>query len=440
MTDLPTNLGFPSPKPLDPTAAGEAVDALFSAWGTIGDPYKPYILFNAMDPDTLSRVAGPAEGAQGAPVNFSPFPGSPNTLRFQYITALLQNADSNPIFFPNPSKAVFVLTEVFTVPLSYGAAQIISNAMMAGLTTRLIFEKYNEKWSQFGLPGINLNLGIKSFGLQTAITKLSTDLTTPKSWKQSGLTTFEQIQSLLMDSASTQAAGIILGWIAADSILALPAAKRDEAIKGIWKVVGLRYTNRDLGALVSFTLNYLIGFIRNKRTIDIINNQKPAEERRIEVILQYLTDHVLNEPRNNNLVQTAINFHKMLLDEFYAIAQKDVTGGFSLADKKAALQEYRAFLDGFQRGSMVAAELLFRETFSSAYDIGYARGFRDGYAQGYAAGWQAGYDTGFSEGKAVGMGLSSALTQISESLTKVDNFVNDLGKAGTVIVEIAALF
>src|SRR5262249_791719 len=98
MTDLPAPLGFPAPKPIDPAEAGDTVDKLFGAWGTTGEPFKPYIIFNAMTVDAQSIVAGPAENARGQPVNFWPFPGSTNGMRFQYITALVSSTESAAIF------------------------------------------------------------------------------------------------------------------------------------------------------------------------------------------------------------------------------------------------------------------------------------------------------------------------------------------------------
>jgi hypothetical protein len=436
MSDLPAPLVFHGPNPIDPADAGDKVDTLFGDWGTAGDPFKPYIIFNAMQVDALSIVAGPAERSGGQPITFLPFPGSTNGIRFQYISALLSSPDSNPVFSPNPANAVFVLTEMFSAPLTYAATQIVSNAMMAGLATRLILDSYNAAWGS----NINLDLGVTGFGLKTAITKLSTDLMNPKSWHEKG--TFAEIHRSLTDSASTQAAGIVLGWIAADSILQIADnKKRTDCLRSIWRLIGSKYSTRDLGAIVSFTLNYLIGFIRNRRTIDIINGgTKIPSQRDLGIILQELTAQVLQDPRDNELIALTQNFHRMLVDEFYAIARKDVSSTFPAGDRQTALEQYRGFLVGFQRGTMVAAELLFKETFSSAFDIGYAMGFRDGYAQGYAAGWQAGYDTGYAEGKAVGLGLSNALTQVSDTLTNVDGFVNDLTKAGTVIVGIASLF
>ena len=67
MTDLPPSEFSPPKLLMIRPMLGEKVDKLFGAWGTTGELFKPYIIFNALNVDARTIVAGAAENAGGQP-------------------------------------------------------------------------------------------------------------------------------------------------------------------------------------------------------------------------------------------------------------------------------------------------------------------------------------------------------------------------------------
>ena len=448
-------LGFPALDPQDPAAKATSINQLFGNWGSASQVFQPYILIGCLpdSTDPLSDIAGDAEEQPpGQWVDYCPFPGCSYGIRFQYIDALVADDKSRPVFSPHALNAVYTLTEGFSAPMAYGTAKVLSSAVLIGLTTRLLLQRYSTQWAAAGSTPVSLNLGLTGYGLLNSLTRLSAVQTTPAHWfyndtmwstwnpKPDASTSFQTFLSMMMDACSSQATGLVFGWCAGDSILSITDAKVSAQCEGlVWKLLGSRFTTYEIGLVVAYALNYLIGFIKNERTLDIINGTgTPSEDPTLSIsdILVRLEKHVDDVQSSDPLVAITDQLFQMAVDEFYAIENDP---GLSDSARTAALTQQRAFVLGFQKGSMTAAESVFRDVFRSAYSIGYARGFRDGYSLGYAAGFQAGYAKGFSDGKAVWSGLSGILGSIGTVATDLSGFLKNAATAGTVITGIAAL-
>jgi hypothetical protein len=130
------------------------------------------------------------------------------------------------------------------------------------------------------------------YGLLNSLSRLSTVQMTPAHWsfgdamwstwnpKPDASTSFETFLSMMMDACSSQATGMVLGWCAGDSILSIAdAGVRAQCEKTVWQLLGSRFTTYEIGLVVAYALNYLIGFIKNQRTLDIIaGTGKPSED------------------------------------------------------------------------------------------------------------------------------------------------------------------
>jgi hypothetical protein len=451
--DLPT-LSDPAHNPANEDQKADAINTLFDKWGSAGDAFKPYIILAALnkDADPLLEIADDAQQMQGKPVPYCPFAGSGHGTRFQYIKDLVTNTDSQPFFAADPTRAVCVLAETFSTPLVYGSAKILSAAVMAGLITRLLLQAYADKWRDYAGKDVKLVLGVEDIALVKSIRLASAIQINPARWKWShnawnsyfpkptANSNFDDLLSYMTDACSCQGAGMVMGWSAGDSILATgDEATRLACVRAVWRLVGVHFTTHQIGVVVAYTLNYLIGFARNQRTVEIINGTGTPSVNPTyhggDITLR-LHEHVRRDELSDPLIALTICLFKMVVDEFYAIEQKT---NITPDEKKAALTQYRAFIGGFQKGSLIAAESIFSDTFRTGYSVGYARGFRDGYAQGYAAGYHAGYVNGFADGKKVWGGITQILHDISGAAEDIGNFLKEAKAAGTVITTIAAL-
>jgi hypothetical protein len=446
-------LPLPTLDPADDSARGQKLDALFAAWGSGQDAYKVFIALAclAADSDPISDIAGDAEANQGTPVTYYPYPGSSVGIRFQYLRTLVETSPPN-FFSADASRAVYVLSEGFTAPLNYNAAKLISDSVMAGLITRLVLQAYADRWSSLGTT-INLSLGLSDYPLVQSIQNLSNRQVNPDAWKYNSAmwtgwfpkptqnTDYDSYLALMTDACSCRATGMLMGWAAGDSIMALKEPAPCIAL--LWRLIGAEFTMLDIGVIVSYTLNFLIGFVRNERTVDIITGTiKPRDPlNSTSDVLAQLTNHIKLADSTDPLVQLTSRFGQLVVAELYGIVEKGWPGDIGPAtDTGNALTQYTAFLDGFLRGSLIAAESVFSATFSCAYSIGYTQGFHDGYSQGYMAGYQAGYAAGYADGKSAWGGLTTVLQNLATTLTDTTAFLKEAGTVGAAITAISALF
>jgi hypothetical protein len=449
---VPVPLVFPDPTHLTDDRKTKDLNDLFAAWGDLGIPYKTYFIMTALeDRSVLDDAAGYAERNHGQPTPFYPFQGLNYALNFQYIPQLVSNAASAHIFAPSPDLAVFVLPDVFSAPVPYGVAQQICSSFVCGLMTRLVLERYSSAWAPSAGKKITLNLSplnADPLGLTQSIKNMSAAFTNPSQWDYHTWpgatvnTTYDEFQRWMTDACGPQASGMFLGWTAGDALYKLAAGTRDTCLQKIWHLFGSQFTAWEIGVAVSYTLNFMMGFVRNERTKKVASGQKPPALgiHQLDQIFGALADQINGDrisEEDDPLAQIAEQFFKMIVGEFYAITGNDQ---LQPTEKLKALQQYAAFLDGFEYGSLKAADVIFMLVFNTAYTIGYSNGFRDGYSQGYAAGYQAGYTAGYVDGKEAATSLTNILTDVSGFFNSTDGFLKDAVNVGTVIVSIASLF
>jgi hypothetical protein len=341
----------------------------------------------------------------------------------------------------------------------YQVAKLLAASYLHGLITRLVLDKYKQAWSNATPPvplWTDLPLvpkppsGPNPHPVATAmdasswankyLLNLTSTLVSPAKWMalstaHKGLN-YTQCLNDFTDS-SLQAAGIISGWLAGDTITdpTVPLATRTACQTAIWKLVGDQYNFNEIGLMVGYTFTYLNGFIANERTRAAItaNPVSPATTDPNSGPTTIYGNFCNNVAANNqgNVTPLATVFFNFVVGEFYAIASVDAT--------RAA--KYQQFIEGYSLGLTIGADVLYSQLFEEGFQLGYTIGFRDGYAQGYSAGWTEGYAVGYQAGQATWMsGLQQIVSGASGLLGDVGTVNTLLNDAITVGTAIASLF
>jgi len=446
-------LPLPVKKALTDDEIVQQLNAIFR-WPDATQRYQCYTLLLAYKGSRLVDVSGPIlhGGDSGGPQLseyrdpiWSNLDDKSIGLRFRYMNGIV---GTRPIFQgPGQKNAIFLSLDAFTALVPYLVAELLSRSFTHGLVTRLILGRYSVAWQAAKLPLADVSLSGKLAdpdGLSQPIYNLASQLAQPQSWDaKPNFDTYEKLLGLKLDACSVYAPAMVLGWMAGDA-LTDPSGVNDVYLQPIWKLIGNRFTTYELGAIFSYTIDYLVGALRTDRTRKIISGHPPIPDQRVnpEQVFAELGIEIKRDamkfgnlsPDEKNLIGLSSSFFRMLLGEFFVAS---ATPGLVASERDRRLVHYAAFLRGFQRGSQLAADVLFKETFETAYGLGYQYGFKDGYSQGFAAGWQAGYQSGYQDGQSFWSGFNDILRGVGSVLGSADQFLQNLGTAGTVIEGVA---
>jgi hypothetical protein len=252
--------------------------------------------------------------------------------------------------------------------------------------------------------------------------------------------------------SSPEMVGLTLGWKAASQLLAFDTTKKHQYVADAWQLIHNRYSTRDIGKLVGFTLNYMVGYTQNER---IAKGAQPNDN---------VTDNnaLLVKVTNNKTIASSKQFvqsvYNSWLAESFAISQLNVKANWQLLD------DYANVLEGYSAGVNKSFGDIYTEEGNIEWSAGYARGFQDGYEAGYAAGWYDGDAYGnaqaWAQANQIITGLQNQIASLQNQLNNasqgnsgnncsgfwgtiscaVNTFTGIVGPASTIIGIVSSLF
>jgi hypothetical protein len=402
------------------------LDELFK-WPNASGQYAIYFLLlssRTVASELKNNVANATDIASGNLVSYFPYGEKAGyKIKVQSIRDLKEfgypfSKKSNPNADPNDAN--YIKLDAFAVLVPIPVAQLVAACFTHGLVTRLILGEYFRAWS-------------KEVDDAQAFAKTFKRIPPLLDWTKQEDTHFGADEAAYLrnesfDTAITrilqvypvQPAGLLLGWKAG---LELDGTDGDAVgyKQCVWSLLNSRFKISEIGGMVGFTLNYLSGYIKNERIIEVVEKSAQKGETKDAVSPAHDVSEILTKLSNDKGANFAGDllglFHSNLVAQFYALSQNQ-NPGFLPDMRQRSLARLAGFLRGFQIGSTTAADEVLGELFSLAYGIGYKNGFRDGYGQGYAAGWKDGYASGYA-------------TAWKEATSVIDRLQNELATAKT---------
>jgi hypothetical protein len=293
--------------------------------------------------------------------------------------------------------------------------------------------------------------------IKTTIGQFVTQVASPSSWTNS-----QYWQSLAMATPATiQVAAILMGWRAGDRLTSSSATPADlDCLTNVWKLVGYRYNHEQLGKMVGYVFMILNGFLKSEAIQSVITTTPAstpvaaAQTDQVAIFQARIAAKLLQPPGSQRYTpdpvdELASRFTSLVSGELISIAANpgfdSQHSGINLTSAYA-LQSSMAFLKGFTKGMINAADSLFTEFYQQGmatglqegYSIGYSVGFRDGYSQGYAAGYQSGYSSGYNA-QAANSGLNSIISGLGGAINDISGILSD-PSVGTVLGVLGSLF
>ncbi|MCB0354854.1 MAG: hypothetical protein KDD64_15070 [Bdellovibrionales bacterium] len=387
-----------------------------------------------------------AEASGGKVIRYSPFtlPNDQQGLAPEILVTIPKALDDhgNPLpedfgsGFKDNVDQLCVIMNGNGAKLPLPAAEVHGSAFISGLAARLAIGAQIREWESYGLEhGIDsLSLSISPNDEQTQLLKR---FITKSSYPDND---FKATMPKLLRQVNLHADGLLWGWQAGDKLEKLVGTDDEAIYTAAMMLLADRFETDELGRVVGYTLNYLLGcsrvatvraeFLAQKGVSDDPSSRTAAlSEFRMDVANDILTK--LTKDQRVTEAKTFIGgYHSMLLAQFSALAQNTTMPEI---ERGIILDELHRFLDGFQVGSMESAETQFREVFLLGYQLGYEAGFRDGFAQGYQAGYQdgytAGYDKAWSEANVIIRKLEKQVRSLERANARLSTDLSKLRKA-----------
>ena len=381
--------------------------------------YGCYFTLLNLRADRFISVVGEAQQTPGVDYDWQPYKHVTPTpdkviLRVRFMDNLIATqAFKAPSQFIDYTTFVNIMKYGYVVP--YQTAMLIDSSFLAGLVTRLIFQKYYSACHALvpnGLLSINTAPPVAGSPPVRSAEKwigeyfqtLSNTMTGTGSWNSEYLTCL----TANTDSA-LQVAGMVEGWRLGDKLTDGTIDTSKGCLASIWALLGSRYTTEHIGRLVGYTLFLLGGYLNNERIIDYRGGTTYAQILDPTAIFNKFGPHL---EAISKLGGTGPDFTFRLANQFYGFVLSDFQ--MLMADSpgnQTAIAAYRSFLDGYEAGLTCGATTMFRVMYTAGWETGYdsgyvtgfttgyAIGFSNGYGEGYANGWQAGYNTGYTDGQ-----------------------------------------
>ncbi len=345
------------------------------------------------------------------------------------------NAQLNHLFDTNsggdPRDSICVLMDGFGTPEYVRAAEIFQDYFIGGLVTRLVLGQYARQWAAAD-PAMNAQM-----------VNFTDSVNAPTLDDFSHKITFKYVlgvpQKLLSLDESIAAEfsifpigppAIMWGWRAGEKLDALLGGKDERYRTDVMDLLKSRISPYQAGILVGFTLDYMNGFVRNSHVAKLSPNSTP------ETDLTAIAKNLGSDPKVVEVRDLISNLHRMMTLELYSFVQAQ-PAALNAQKRLEVAAVQLAFLDGFEVGSLNAADEVFNQTFQIAYTAGFENGWRFGYEQGYAAGWTGGYLQGYGQAWQKANAMMSSLQATAKSSPSLETIVQDAQTAATVI---AALF
>ncbi len=344
-------------------------------WGPAKNRYASYFTLLPALVKTKEDVSSSVLGAPlGTLVTYQPYSLADKSVgvKVQINTAVY----NQPMFQGNgASDAIFVRLDAFGnafVPIP--VADVVESNFLNGLVTRLILGHLSRLQQ---LPAT----GIDFASIGNAVPQIPDEYNKAGSYSVSA-GTFEKATGDLLRDYPVQPMALFLGWKAGEELDALTGQNLDFR-NDVWKLLIHRFSTAQLGEMTAYTLNYLVGYASCQRIQALAANNANPPARNTDIPSIFAS---LSQDEGVNASKALLSgFHRTLVGEFYALTQNNK---ISASAKEVLLSNDAEFLNGFEAGTIAAADQIFRDVFQLAYGLGYKDGFRDGFAQGYATGWR----------------------------------------------------
>lgn len=337
-----------------------------------------------------------------------------------------------------PQNGILVVLDGFNnarVPIE--VALLMAANFTDGLITRLVLGQFKRFWDSspstpqspgYGFSqGLSLSVGALNAN-QTALMQFSDSSSYPNYTvipelnRNTGSPTYQDDIGRMLAGSPITSIGMLFGWRAAEQIEQADDLNQT-LVKSVFKLIGHRFSIRDLGEMTAFTLNYLNGAAKNESIQSIIKGYAPIAPPALNTLLLKVSD----DPELTAAKNFLVGFENVLTAEFYALSQNTNLG----AEKLPALSQHFNFLQGFHEGIAKAADAHYEETLELAFGLGYESGFADGYSLGYANGYSDGYAAGNAAAwKAANViidGLRTQIASLQQQLSQVQSAQNGGG-------------
>ena len=409
-----------------PLSQGEITNKLnhLFTWGPARNQYASYFTLLPRQQKLREANASQVLNALDKQALFQPFPITDRTVGVKMV---LNTALQTQAMFQGASgsaNAIFVRLDAFDnglVPIQV-ADQIEAN-FLNGLVTRLLLGQYER--------ALKLSSNQVSFAQGVPVPSLPKEYNLPASYATG---TYDDAVQLLLLNQPVQPMGIYLGWEAGEELDNLSGG--DEAFRDdVLQLLKNRFTPAQFGEMTSYTLNFLVGYVKCARIQAIAAN--PATANAANININDIFKSLSNDEEVISAKALLSGFHRAIMGEFYALSLNPTLSG---PQRERMLASEAAFLNGFQAGTVSAADQVFRDVFALGYGYGYKDGFRDGYAQGYAAGWRDGYAAGYAKAWKEAQVVIDRLQRQLDDANSQNSFWNNAGKIAGGIAAVVGLF
>ena len=286
-----------------------------------------------------------------------------------------------PVFTAKPGAATFVRLDAFGNPVPIEVANLVEAAFINGLVTRLVLRQYAIAWASAN--STNLNLETLQLGFDNIEFTDLIGTTFVQSENYLTFSDFESALSSILSENPVDPPALLLGWRAGEDL-----DQEDQFRDVVWKLIGSRFAPTDIGRIVSYTLSYLAGYVKNNRIMSLINKDAVGMETNEGAILLQLA----NDPHVNQINNVISAFVNNVFAELYTLGRNNLIED---SEKERIMAVYYNFAAGLTKGASEAADQVLVDVFKVGFGLGYKSGFKDGFSQGYAAGYKDGFVMGY---------------------------------------------
>ena len=401
----------PSRLKLSQAELEETLKTVFQWTGS--GPYKSYFLLGSGTTGANLRQSVASHYKEMVDKNFEYkcYPASP-----ELVVTLIVPAPLYQKLGPESSNEIFIYPSSFNQPVPIGVGNMMAAHFASGFVTRTLLGELvkSMEGAVGGLTPEALDIIAQSPG------PLSSNLTSADQY--AGKTMEQAVSDFLKNQNGIQAASVILGWQAASQMDLLTGSDK-KFREAAWKLMRARFDAQEMGAVSSYTLNYLLGFTQ-VAVLRAKSNDGPLDK--YDEICKRLEDN--EDVRLLKRLPSAL--YTYLLHEFHANATNPAFA--AEPGSRKALSDYFSYLQGWQEGASRAADETFYNVFQFAYGVGYRDGFKDGYERGYAAGYRDGYQRGWDDAWNQANERIRALEKELSTLKSLDAWIDRVDKVVTI--------
>jgi len=437
----------PPPRPgITPLSTPQIVATLkhLSSWPAFSQ-FKGYlILLPQSNLDLKSSIA--ANAANQTSFTWSPYndpalqlsfrvtdhsvpPGVPPIWVSEYNS--IAQAMFDPAHGGDKNNAICLVLDGFGTPVYLPVAERFEAAFIRGLVTRLVLGNYFRAWKlsdtalNFSTPGppladvsqiiaipvpapftppVFIPIGQPTQAPAT-ITQTYFEPNQPPfvfTTKLAPMTAFDIFMGVEAYNHPVEPTAMMWGWRAGEQLDALRGTPDEAYRNDVVSLITARFSPYKVGEIVGYTLDYLRGFLANQRIQSFAVGTVAAPTPNMSAIAVSM-----NEPSNSAADKLMTEFERAVSLEVYGLSQS------SHDANHVALGKVLAFQNGFEAGTVSAADTQFQAMTQVEYGAGFMDGWRFGYEQGYAAGYTVGYDQGWAKASQVLQQVESISSQNS---------------------------